>query len=42
MDSIANPKVKTIEGERVRARSLTCYTSRVEERVEALGWNYDK
>jgi len=39
MDSTANPKVKTTEGEGVGARSLAHNTSRIEGRVGALGWD---
>jgi hypothetical protein len=35
---IASPKVKTMEGEGVGARSLTRSTSGVEGRAGALGW----
>jgi hypothetical protein len=38
MDSTANPKVKTIEGKGVGARSLACSTSRVKGRVRAPRW----
>jgi len=37
MDSIANPKVKTTEGERIGAHSLPRSTLRVEGRAEAPG-----
>jgi hypothetical protein len=39
MDSIVNPKVKTMEGEGVGARSLACNTLGVEGRARALGWD---
>jgi len=39
MDSITNPKVKTMEGEGVRARSLAYNTLRVEGRAGTLGWD---
>jgi hypothetical protein len=39
MDSIANPKVKTMEGDRVRAHFLDCSTSGVEGRVGIMGWD---
>ncbi len=35
---IASPKVKTMEGEGIRAHSLARSTSRVEGRVGTLGW----
>jgi hypothetical protein len=38
MDSTMNPKVKTMEGEGVGARSLTRSTSGVEGRAGATGW----
>jgi hypothetical protein len=38
MDSIASPKVKTTEGERIGARFLVRSISRVERHVGALGW----
>jgi len=38
MDSIANPKVKTAEGEGVEKCSLVCSTSRIEGHVGTLGW----
>jgi hypothetical protein len=38
MDSTTNPKAKTMEGERIRAHSLACSTSRVEGRAGTLGW----
>ncbi len=37
MDSIASPKVKTSEGERIGVHSLVCSTLGVEGRAEALG-----
>jgi hypothetical protein len=42
MDSIPNPKVKTIKGEGVRACSLARSTLGVEGRVRALGWGLGK
>jgi hypothetical protein len=39
MDSIMNPKVKTMEGKRVGAHFLAHNISRVEGRVEVLGWD---
>ncbi len=41
MDSTMNPKVKTLEGEGVGARSIACSTSGVEGRAEALRWDYE-
>ncbi len=38
MDSIVNPKVKTIEGKKVGLLSLTCNTLGVEGRVGAPRW----
>jgi hypothetical protein len=38
MDSTTNPKMKTMEGEGVRARSLAHNTLGVEGHVGALGW----
>jgi hypothetical protein len=38
MDSTVNPKVKTMEGERVGARSLARNTLGVEGRARATGW----
>jgi hypothetical protein len=38
MDTTASPKIKTMEGERVWARSLTHNTLKVEGSVGALGW----
>jgi hypothetical protein len=38
MDSIASPKVKTMEGKEVGARSLIRSTSGVEGCVGASGW----
>jgi len=38
MDSTTSLKVKTMEGEGVRAHSLACNTSRVEGHAGALGW----
>jgi hypothetical protein len=38
MDSIANPKVKTTEGEGVRVRFLSCNTLGVEGHVGIAGW----
>jgi len=38
MDSTANPKVRTTEGEGVGVHSLACNTSRVEGCVVAPGW----
>jgi hypothetical protein len=35
MDSIASPKLKTMEGEGIRMHSLPCNTSGVEGRAEA-------
>jgi hypothetical protein len=37
MDSITSPKIKTVEGEGVEARSLARNTSRVERRTKAAG-----
>jgi hypothetical protein len=37
MDSITNPKVKTIEGEGIEAHSLAHNTLEVKGRVRALG-----
>jgi len=39
MDSTLSPKVKTMKGKRVGARSLAHTTSGVEGRVGALGWD---
>jgi hypothetical protein len=39
MDSTMSPKVKTMEGKGVRARSMVRNTSRVEGRVRALRWD---
>jgi len=39
MDSSANPKVKTTEGEGAGARSLACNTLSVEGHVGALEWD---
>ncbi len=39
MDSIVSPKMKTMEGEGVDARSLAHSTSRVEGRVGTPGWD---
>jgi len=39
MDSTRSLKVKTVEGERVGARSLARNTSRVEGCVAAPGWD---
>ncbi len=39
MDSITNPKVKTMEREGVVARPLVRNTSEVKGRVGALGWD---
>jgi hypothetical protein len=39
MDLIANPKVKTMEGEGVRMHSLPCNTSGVEGRAGASKWD---
>ncbi len=39
---IASPKVKTLEGERVRACSLTRSTLGVKGCVKALGWGLGK
>jgi len=39
MDSTANPKVKTMEGEGVGALSLVHSTSQVEGCVGASGWD---
>jgi len=39
MDSTASPKVKTLEGEGVGARSQAHNTLGVEGRVGALGWD---
>ncbi len=38
MDSIMNPKMKTMEGKKVGARSLAHNTSGVKRRARALGW----
>jgi hypothetical protein len=38
MDSIANPKVKTIEGEGVRVCSMACNTSGVKAHARILKW----
>jgi hypothetical protein len=38
MDSTMSPKVKTMKGEGIGARSLAHNISRVEGRVRALGW----
>jgi len=38
MDSNMNPKIKTMEGEKVGAFSLTCNTSGVERHVGTSGW----
>jgi hypothetical protein len=38
IDSIVNPKVKTVEGYKVRACSLACYTLGVEGCVGTSGW----
>ncbi len=37
-DSIANPKVKTIEGERVGVCFLTCNTSKIERCARVSRW----
>jgi hypothetical protein len=42
MDSITSPNVKTTKGEKIRAHSLICNTSRVEGGVGALGWGLRK
>jgi len=42
MDSTMNPKVKTMEGEGVGARSLTRSTLKVHGHVRALGWGTTK
>jgi len=39
MDSIASPKVKTMEGKGVGVRSLARSTSRVEGRAGVSGWD---
>jgi len=39
MNATSSPKVKTTEGEGVKARSLVCSTSRVEGHVGTSGWN---
>jgi hypothetical protein len=39
MDSTTSPKLKTMEGERVGARSLARSTLGVEGRVGASGWD---
>jgi len=39
MDSTMSPKVKTIEGERVGARSFACNILGVEGHVGTLGWD---
>jgi len=39
MDSNVNPKVKTMEGEKVGARSLVHNTSRVKGHVRVAGWD---
>jgi hypothetical protein len=41
MDSIVSPKVKTMEGKIIKARSLAC-SSGVERHVGALGWDQDE
>jgi len=38
MDSIVNPKVKTMEGKGIGVHSLACSTLRVEGRVGAPRW----
>jgi hypothetical protein len=38
MDSTTSPKMKTMEGEGIVARSLTCSTLKVEGRARILGW----
>jgi len=42
MDSIANPKVTSIEGEGVGARSLVRNILGVERRVRALRWGLER
>jgi hypothetical protein len=42
MDSIANPKVKTMEGKRVRVHSLAHNTWGVERHAGVLGWDWDE
>jgi hypothetical protein len=42
MDSVASPKVKTMEGERVGVCSLAYNILGVEEHVEAPGWGLGK
>jgi len=39
MDSIASPKVKTMERKGVQVCSLVCSTLGVEGRAGALGWD---
>jgi len=39
MDSITNPKVKTMEGKGVGAHSLACDTLGIKGHVGALGWD---
>jgi len=39
MDSIASPRVKTIEGKEVGAHSLACSTLEVEGCVRVSGWD---
>jgi len=42
MDLIMSPKVKIVEGEEVRVRSLARNISRVKGHVKALGWGLAK
>jgi hypothetical protein len=42
MDSIANPKVKTMKGEEIGVCSLACNTLGVEGHVNVLGWGLGK
>ncbi len=39
---IASPKVKTMEGKNIGARSLACSTSGLEGRVGAMGWGVER
>jgi hypothetical protein len=40
MDPTMSPKVKTLEGKGVGARSLTCSTLRIKGHVGTSGWDY--
>ncbi len=42
MDSIASPKMKTMEGKGIGAHSLACNTSRVEGHAGAPGWGLQR